>query len=71
MVVGNLELREKLRFGRFKPELLEPCELGCNSLRAGERHLLFIRSAERSAELYSFCDLARKYEDPRGATRQS
>lgn len=40
MVVGNLELREKLRFARFKPELLEPCDRGCNSPRAGERHRL-------------------------------
>ena len=40
MVDENLELREKLRFARFKPELLEPCERGCNSPRAGERHRL-------------------------------
>jgi len=30
-----------------------------------------IRYNERSAELFSFCDLAKKHEDPRGATRQS
>jgi len=41
MVGENLELREgKLGLGRFKPKRLEPFDLGCNSLLAGECHRL-------------------------------